>query len=118
MIRVQFPYPHEDLSPNARVHHMARWRAGKHTKENAEWMVKIAKPRDWSHDGRLPIAITFHPIQGKRAKDVDNYLASEKPRIDGVALGLGLDDRLFDLTPALGEPVPNGAVVYEIGGEL
>jgi hypothetical protein len=118
VIRVEFPYAHEHLSPNARVHHMARWRAGKNTKENAQWQVKICKPRDWSHEGRLPISITFHPIAGKAAKDVDNYLASEKPRIDGVALGLGLDDKLFDLKPQLGEPVPHGAVVYEIGGEL
>ncbi len=115
MIRVELAYPDKVLSPNARVHHMALWRAKKDAKEAAEWFTRAAKPRDWKHDGgRIAVAVTLHPIAGKASKDSDNALASCKAQLDGVAKGLGVDDALFDPTIAIGEPVQRGALVIEV----
>ena len=114
-IIIELSYPLDDLSPNARVHHMALHRAKKKAKEEAYWATKVEKPLDWAPPpGRLPITITFHPVKGKAAKDIDNALACEKARIDGISEALKVNDKLFDITPRLGEPKPHGGVTYEI----
>lgn len=116
---IDLPYPAKELSPNARVHPMTFARFKKKAKQDAFWATKTVIPiSGWQFpDGRIPLRMTFHPVQGKAAKDVDNYVASEKARIDGVAEALKVDDKLFDVIPVLGDPKPRGGVTYEIGGQ-
>ena len=116
MIRIELPYPDKALSPNKSVHHMALWRAKKDAKKDAEWATRSAiGRRRIEHDGsRIAVAVTLHPIAGKAAMDKDNALASAKAQLDGVAQALGVDDKLFDPTIAIGDPAPRGALVIEV----
>lgn len=116
MIRVEMAYPDKTLSPNRSTHHMALWRAKKDAKEAASWATKAAMPRNWTHDGsRLPVMVMLHPIAGKAAMDKDNALACAKAHLDGIAQALGVDDKLFDPTIDIGQPVPRGALVITVG---
>ncbi len=52
MTRVELGWPHRDLSPNARPHHMAKWRANKDALVTAAWATRAAIGRDkFVHDG-------------------------------------------------------------------
>lgn len=116
MIRVECNYPNEDLSPNARVHRMALWRAKKTAKDSTAWLTKAAKGNTpFKPEGRIPLRLTWHPVKGKATPDQDNAIATVKAHIDGLAIGLGVNDKMFDLTYVEGAPVPNGAVVFEVG---
>lgn len=116
-IEIELGWPAKALSPNARVHHMALWRAKQAAKEEAYWSTKYVLPLDWKHDGsRLNLTIIAHPVKGKAAPDDDNLTASFKAYRDGIAKALGVDDKLFDQQPIVwADPIPNGRVIVRIG---
>ncbi len=93
-----FPWPSADLSPNARVHHMALHRARKKAKAEAWGMTKALMPplriREGSWAGPVEVHVTWHPSSA-RAFDLDNALARLKGHLDGVADALGIDDSAF-----------------------
>lgn len=116
MIRIELAWPPRQLSPNAGVHYMTRHRFKKAAKDTAFWVTKKALGRSaFKADGPIPVRITAHPIKGKVAPDLDNCLASLKAPLDGIALGLGVDDKMFRPTIELGEPVERGRVLIQIG---
>ena len=108
---IKLPWPHPDLSPNARVHRMEKARRAKHARETAGWLCKGAKVQK-STASALRVTITFHPPD-KRHRDTDNMLASCKAALDGVSDALGIYDSKWTLTLQRGEPVPDGCVLFD-----
>jgi crossover junction endodeoxyribonuclease RusA len=104
------PWPPKELSPNARVHRLAKARAAK-AYRHACWV--LTKEAGVSL-GDLPmhLKITFVPPT-RQARDLDNCLAAIKSGIDGMADALKVNDRDFrpltvDIAPDIG-----GMVVVE-----
>jgi len=65
--------------------------------------------------GDCPLKLIFYPAT-KRAFDLDNALASMKPAIDGLAIGLGINDKQFcPITLDRGECDKNPRVEVFIG---
>lgn len=54
------------------------------------WLVKAAKPRDWTPARRVVVEMRFW--MGREGRDGDG---PTKPLLDAIALGLGVDDRIF-----------------------
>lgn len=81
-----------DLSPNARVHHMRRYRATKAARE-AGYYAAVAEYQAGRDDGtgvRFRYDVTIGLAKGEKRKDDDNAAAMLKSLRDGIADGLGL----------------------------
>ena len=98
------PWPSADISPNGRVHHFTRARAVKSAKNYAFNMaLSLMGPlgiRKGTWRGPIAVQYTFHPSTD-RARDDDNFAARMKSARDGVALALGVDDKLFTMQPVV-----------------
>ncbi len=111
---VILPWPHKDLSPNARVHFRAKAAAIKSQREQAYWITKASNmlaPRD----GGIALRFDFYPPD-KRRRDLDNMLASVKGAIDGIADALEVDDQRFGFWLSREAPCKGGKVVVSILG--
>jgi crossover junction endodeoxyribonuclease RusA len=86
------PWPPRELSPNARVHRLAKARIARIYRQDCYLLAKTSGVH--LPPGRHPVKILFCPPDKKR-RDLDNCLASIKAGLDGVAEALGVDDRLF-----------------------
>jgi crossover junction endodeoxyribonuclease RusA len=86
------PWPPKELSPNARVHRQAKAKQAKAYRESCFWLTKEAQER--LSGGRVHLTITFVPPD-RRARDLDNMLASIKSGLDGMADALGVNDKIF-----------------------
>lgn len=111
MIDMTLPWPPKELSPNARVH----WRQKhKHAKAYRRTCGLIVLALDASRlTGKKYFWVTFCP-PNRRSYDDDNLLARFKAGRDGIADGLGIDDKNFITTITIGNPVPGGAVRVHI----
>lgn len=111
MIDMTLPWPPKELSPNARVH----WRKKhKHAKAYRRTCGLIALALDVpSLAGKKYFWVNFCP-PNRRSYDDDNLLARFKAGRDGIADGLGIDDKNFITTITIGDPVPGGAVRVHI----
>lgn len=115
MIRLNLPWPHKDLSPNARVCWQARARVTRKARQDAFYAAHEAGARNVAADA-FSVATTFYPPT-RHAYDQDNLIARCKPIYDGIADALGVDDRHFKHQPVtIAEPVKGGRVVVEIEG--
>lgn len=118
-LSIELGWPDQRLKPNARVHFMQLSTAKKEAKEEAEWATRVALQRDkFIHDGSSDIILrqVAHPPDN-RHRDRDNLDASLKAHRDGIARGLGVNDKHFRPTGIeWGEPVPGGKIIVEIGG--
>lgn len=63
-------------------------------------------------EGAGDFTVTFRPPD-RRARDLDNLVASFKAGQDGIALALDVDDSGFNPSHEIGDPVKGGAVVVE-----
>ena len=118
---IELPYPHKALWPNGRPHWAAKARE---TKKHRAWAyaatVAIAGPpwayeHGYDEENRVKWSVTFYP-KTRHAVDDDNARASLKAYQDGIAQGIGVDDKLFDApTIHWGEPVKHGKVVVSVG---
>lgn len=54
------------------------------------WLVKAARPSGWKPGRRVIIEMSFW--MGREGRDGDG---PTKPLLDGIAVGLGVDDRIF-----------------------
>lgn len=115
MVRVELAWPHKHLSPNARVHWSERHRRASEARHDASWAtVEAAKRARLSPP--LRITTTFFPPT-RRAYDRDNLSARMKAAYDGIADGLGVDDKHFRHEPVvIGEVVKGGRVEVTIRG--
>jgi crossover junction endodeoxyribonuclease RusA len=92
---IELSWPAKQLSPNARIHHMARHRYAKAAKTEAGWATKAARPFHWGSDGPFDVHIIAYPPKTWREGDNDNFIARLKAHFDGIAAALGVNDRLF-----------------------
>lgn len=100
---VVLPWPSKDLSPNARMHHMALYRAKKAYRELCFWqaMEQGLKP---SKAERLSVHFEFFkPTRGPM--DLDNALGRMKSAIDGLAQLLKVDDSKWHMSMSFSEEV-------------
>lgn len=107
MIIVELPWPHKDLSPNARVHFMALSRAKKKYRRDCMYAVMAVNA---TASGPQELGFMFHPPHNRRY-DKDNLIASMKAGIDGIADALKIDDSNFHIgPPEIGAIAPGGKV--------
>lgn len=90
------PWPTKALSPNARVHHMALHKA-KQTYKHACATVAMQQGAHKLTAKALHLHIVFFPPD-RRARDLDNMLASIKSGLDALSTVLGVDDSTWMLT--------------------
>lgn len=120
MTEILLPWPSGDLSPNARVHYMARARS---VKKHREWAMLATRAAGVAigHDGpgglMLPdyitILITAYP-PSRRRTDADGVISRCKAYFDGIADALEVDDSRFIPRFQWGEPVKGGKIVFSI----
>ena len=111
-MKVVLPWPSQALSPNARVHRMAKATAARKYRAACDWHAKAAGLGRLQADA-LHMTLTFCPPDHRR-RDLDNMLAAFKPGLDGLSDVLGVDDSNWSLTLRRGDPVKGGAVVVEV----
>lgn len=112
--RLTLPWPPKILGPNQRAHWAERSRAAK--KYRAECALLSRGRLQLPESGQIALRLEFHPPDG-RIRDDDNMLASFKAGRDGVADGLGIDDRRFSVrSMRVCEKRPGGAVVLIVEG--
>ncbi|WP_417825348.1 hypothetical protein [Thalassospira povalilytica] len=92
-MQIKLPWPHKDLSPNARKHFGAIARVKEAYKTACLWEMKAQKVREIEADAVL-ISLTFYP-PGNYHYDRDNLMARMKYGLDMVAKQIGIDDRNF-----------------------
>lgn len=111
MIELTLPWPPRELSPNARVH----WRVRhKHSKAYRQLcgVLAIQHKRNLP-EGRLHFVVIFCPPD-RRHYDDDNLLARFKAGRDGIADGLGVNDKNFVTTLSIGDATRGGLVLVRI----
>ena len=113
MTQIILPWPHKDLSPNARKHHLAIARHKATAKAEAAALTRQAIGRDWTRPERVVIDLRFCPPTAAR-RDLDNMLAAMKAALDGVSLALGIDDSEWGLSLRRCDPVKGGSVVVTV----
>jgi crossover junction endodeoxyribonuclease RusA len=119
MICLTLPWPHKDLSPNARVCWQRRSRVVKQARRTAAALAIAAGWRSVTlPEGPLHLWFDFYPPT-RRGIDDDNAMARCKPFRDGLADALGIDDKRFRSHPnVVDETRKGGMVVVRITGGL
>jgi crossover junction endodeoxyribonuclease RusA len=100
-IHLILPYPPSELNPNKRLYWAAKTKI-----KNAEKEIGCALALSYRGQVTADVALSlvFH-ASTKRSYDLDNALASCKAMIDGLAMGLGINDKQFrPITIDRGEP--------------
>lgn len=95
-IEITLPWPPKELSPNARQHHMAFYRAKKAYKAACMWTAKEQGATRIEADKVHVHMVFFKPT--KRAMDLDNMLGRMKSGLDGLSELLGVDDSKWSLS--------------------
>ena len=118
-LTIRLPWPDTSLMANRKggkhwgSTHAAKVRA----RESAFFAAKEALGRNsLAPAGHLPVSITW-VAPNKVRRDLDGLLSAEKPRLDGIAAALGIDDSQFrplTLNGAL-DADKKGFVLVEIG---
>lgn len=95
---ILLPWPHKDLSPNARVHWRDRADQVAKQRKAAYYATKaalsVSARENLMSAGKLAVRVEFFPPD-RRARDLDNLMASCKGIFDGIADALGVNDRHF-----------------------
>ena len=115
-LSIELGWPPRQLSQNARCHHMEQYRFKKAAKDTAFWLTRAALGHNkWFDSGEIIVRLTAHPIKGKVRPDDDNLTASLKATLDGIALGLGVNDNSFRIQAIdWADPVPNGKILVTL----
>lgn len=96
-IVIQLPWPDTSLMPNRKNgRHWGSTHAAKRKAFNDAFLATKAEVsgKGILITGRVPVSITF-VAPDKRNRDLDNLLACVKQHLDGIALALGIDDKMF-----------------------
>jgi crossover junction endodeoxyribonuclease RusA len=96
MNEIVFPWPPKELSPNARTHWARKARFTKAYRTECWALTRQAKAAI-DFVGPIQVSLTFCPPD-RRQRDLDNMLASVKAALDGMALALDVNDKLFSLS--------------------
>lgn len=94
---ITLPFPNKELNPNRTSGN--HWAATKSlrakAKEGAYYATKLVSNGFVSTEADYHVTINYI-VPDNRVRDLDNLLAATKPQIDGIALALGMNDRLFN----------------------
>ena len=113
---IRLMWPNTKLSPNARLHWAVKASAIKKYRNDCFFEAK-AQASKWTRPaGKLTLEVEFYPPQ-RRAYDRDNLLARMKSGIDGVADGLGINDKEFTTMVVKVAEQLGGFVMLRITGE-
>ena len=93
---ITLPWPPKELSPNARLHHMAHYKAKKAYREVCRWQA-VQQGLKASSAEKLHVHLEFFK-PSRRAIDLDNCLARMKSGLDGLADVLKVDDSKWSLS--------------------
>lgn len=114
MIQIELPWPDRALWPNSyRPHWAVKAKATKAARDMAwgftlEQLKGRQRPSNAAH-----LIWEFYP-KTKRVPDRTNCIISTKAWEDGIADALGVNDRFFEATYLMREPVKGGKVVVTI----
>lgn len=111
---ITLPWPDKVLNPNSRCHWSSKAKAAKAYRQSAGWATKASGDKV-DGDGMIDLHITFYP-PSKRLYDLDNCLSSIKSGCDGIADGLGVNDRRFRLRIEMGASIKGGEVRVVVTG--
>lgn len=113
MIRLVLPWPPKGLQPHAKGHWRPKAEATRRYRQDAFWIAKAAKVTE---DPNAILTFTFNPPDRLR-RDLQNLPGMMKAAIDGIADAMDCDDHGFRVRfpETMGEIVPGGAVIIEIG---
>lgn len=102
-MNLTLPWPPKELSPNARLHHMALHKAKKAYRLECAWQAKAQGATKIEAD-RLDVEFIFYPPTRRRI-DPDNCLARMKAGIDGLVDVLQVDDSRWRITFSVADQV-------------
>jgi crossover junction endodeoxyribonuclease RusA len=116
VITIVLPWPPKELGPNARTHWRARTPLAKKYRKDCGLLAMIAARGLTVPDGNLRLCLEF-VAPCRRHRDDDNLIASFKAGRDGIADGLGINDKRFKTEARLSNWVtPGGQVIVTIKG--
>lgn len=102
------PWFPKELKPNGRYHYHVKNKKFQKCKNDADAIAK--KYKGLFSDENIAVTAIFHQPTAHR-RDLDNCLASIKSYFDGIADGLGVNDRQFrPIVIDFGEKVKGGEV--------
>lgn len=112
---LEMPWPSKQLSPNARQHWSAAAKAKKAFRTRCRVLAEAqALGMVKNASGDVLVALTFFPPD-RRARDLDNLLASMKAGLDGLADAMGIDDSRWRLAIEKSDTtVPGGLVLVTV----
>jgi crossover junction endodeoxyribonuclease RusA len=110
-LMIELPWPSRALSPNTRQHWSALSKAKKAYRTRCKQLAeaKGAAPAE-NASAAVLVDLTFFPPD-RRARDLDNLLASMKSGLDGLADAIGVDDSKWSLKISKSQEVVKGGVV-------
>lgn len=121
-MKICLSWPDKRLSPNARLHHMAKASLVRKARAEAWGATLEAAGRalgtirsDLAGTEPIALSIRFTPPDNRR-RDRDNMQHSAKHLLDGIAQALQVNDYRFRPSYDFAAPRAPGSVVVEIGG--
>jgi crossover junction endodeoxyribonuclease RusA len=103
------PWPDKRLSPNARVHWSSLARAKKSAKRAAYYTTLEAGIGKIEAES-INVTLSFYP-PSNRGFDADNLISAHKAALDGVALAIGVNDKIFNVSGACHGPIQKNGMV-------
>ena len=114
MIFFSIPWPHKDLSPNARTHWAALAKRKAAYRTGCGWeALQAFNAAGKPEMSGVTLRIIFHPPCARR-RDLDNCLASIKAGLDGIADVIGVDDSKWALVLKMDAPTALGRVFIDV----
>lgn len=110
---IVLPWPPRELSPNARIHHMAKAKVTRAYREAAYWLAHQVR-RPIAGEGEVMVRCEFYPPD-RRRRDLDGMFSSIKAGLDGIADSVGVNDTRFAFSIHRRDPVKGGKVVVTVG---
>lgn len=115
MLTIELPFPPAILSGHANGND--RWKKVKATAEFRELgKIAVTDAGGFALPAKGDIPMHIHFIPPDRRGDRWNYVNRMKGAIDGIAEGLGVNDRRFLPSISYAEPEKPGRVIVTIGG--
>lgn len=90
MIEIILPFPEKVLHPNSGAHWKAKIEAKESARDYGKY-IALKHVGKFKRDEKLHLTLDFSWVDNRR-RDLDNALSSLKHHIDGIFIGLGLDD--------------------------
>lgn len=113
-LSITLPWPHQDLSPNSRVHWRTVAKRKKAAKETALWATTYGAKGEWrvgQENARIKLSLRFAP-PSNRHYDLDGLISRFKAYQDGIAQAIGVNDRNFSYGVIEMLPKQKGGLVY------